>query len=61
MIGKDGYLGSPYLIDFGLSESKNYSPINSTPCFEYKGKLFVENNSPKFDVFSMGVTLIDLE
>lgn len=61
MVGSNGYLGEPYLIDFGLSESESYEPINSTPCYEYKGKLFVENNSHKFDVYSMGITLIELE
>lgn len=61
MINIDEYNGNPFLIDYGLSGNIEDEPVNSTPCYEYKGKLFVENNSTKFDIYSMALTIIYLE
>lgn len=61
MVGSKGYNSHPYLIDFGLAYSLDDSPDHSTKCYEFKGKYFVKFNTSKFDVYSLGVTLFDLE
>lgn len=61
MVDNRGYNGDPIIIDFGISESLPSEPINSTPCYEFKGKQFLSDNTTKFDVFSMGISIIEFE
>lgn len=61
MVGSNAYNSHPYIIDFGLIENFQSKPIRSTSCYEFKGKYFIKTNSTKFDVYSMGVSIMDME
>ena len=61
MLGPHGYKSKPFLVDFGSADEIYSQPHASTPCFEYKSKKKVGVNHPAFDVFSAGVTILELE